>query len=206
MPSGPCKEFRMRTQRDKESKKSRGGENGKKQSGRRAVRSSIKVQLRNSFPVAAQWGMRLNSIWTCSGALLTSVWATARNKHVHKRTRACTCIHTHFPPKPLTMSAPPQGNQASGDRSALAHVYIHGLNLASFLSAAWKRNVFNLHNPHLACSPRRNTYRESRTKVRLSPLQHHLCVCKFVHVYVCVCVCVPRVNMHSKSVSVQRRK
>lgn len=26
MPSGPCKEFRMRTQRDKESKKSRGGE------------------------------------------------------------------------------------------------------------------------------------------------------------------------------------
>lgn len=33
MPSGPCKEFRMRTQRDKESKKSRGGENGKEQGG-----------------------------------------------------------------------------------------------------------------------------------------------------------------------------
>jgi len=59
--------------------------------------------------------------------------------------------------EPLTMSAPLQGNQASGDRSALAHVYIHGLNLASFLTAAGKRNVFNLHNPHLAFSPRRNT-------------------------------------------------
>lgn len=180
MPSGPCKEFRMRTQRNKESKKSRGGENGKKQSGRRAVRSSIKVQLRNSIPVAAQWGMRLSSIWTCSGAPLTSIWGRARNKHVHKRTRACTCIHTHFPLEPLTMSAPLQGNQASGDRSALAHVYIHGLNLASVLSAAGKRKVFNLHNPRLACSPRRNTYRESGTKVRLSPLQHHLfcgCVC-----------------------------
>lgn len=54
VPSGPCKEFRMRTQRDKESKKSRGGEKGKKQSGRRTVRSSIKVQLRNAVPVAAQ--------------------------------------------------------------------------------------------------------------------------------------------------------
>lgn len=64
------------------------------------------------------------------------------------------------------MSAPLQGNQASRDRSALAHVYIHGLNLASFLSAAGKRNVFNLHNPHLACSTRRNTYRESRPIVR----------------------------------------
>lgn len=72
------------------------------------------------------------------------------------------------------MSAPPLGNQASGDRSTLAHVYIHGLNLASFLSAAGKRNVFNLHNPHLACSPRRETYRESRTKVGVSPLQQNL--------------------------------
>lgn len=94
MPSGPCKEFRMRTQRDKESKKSRGGENGKKQPGRRAIRSSIKVQLRNSIPVAAQWEMRLSSIWTCSGSLLTSVWGTARNKHVHKRARALAYTRT----------------------------------------------------------------------------------------------------------------
>lgn len=63
------------------------------------------------------------------------------------------------------MSAPLQGNQASGDRSTLAHVYIHGLNLASFLSAAGKRNVFNLHNPHLA-SPHREIHRESRPTAR----------------------------------------
>lgn len=149
----------------KAKKKSRVREKEEERGGRWAVRSSIKVQLRNSIPVAAEWRMRLSSIWTCSGALLTSVWGTARNKHVHTRTRVCACIHTCIPMEPLTMSAPLQGNQASGDRSTLAHVYIHGLNLASLLSAAGKRNVFNLHNPHLACSPRRNTYRESRTKV-----------------------------------------
>lgn len=82
--------------------------------------------------------------------------------------------------EPLTVSAPLQGNQASGDRSTLAHVYIHGLNLASLLSAAGKRNVFNLHNPHLACSPRRNTYRESRTKVFSIIYFAGVCVGKFV--------------------------
>lgn len=172
--SGPCEEFRKRTQRDKGSKKSRGGEKEEERRGRWAARSSAKVQLRNSVPVAAQWGMRLSSIWTCSGALLTSVGGTACNKRAHQRPGACTCVRTCIPLEPLTVSAPPLGNQASGDRSTLAHVYIHGLNLASFLSAAGKRNVFNLHNPHLACSPRRETYRESRTKVGVSPLQQNL--------------------------------
>ena len=41
--------------------------------------------------------MRLSSIWTCSGALLTSAWETACNKHMHKHTRTCTCMHTHTP-------------------------------------------------------------------------------------------------------------
>ena len=55
------------------------------------------MQLRNSIPVATQSGMRLSSIWTCSGALLTSAWETACNKHMHKHTRTCTCMHTHTP-------------------------------------------------------------------------------------------------------------
>lgn len=118
------------------------------------VRLSIKVQLCNFIPVPAQWGMRLSSIWTCSGDLLTSFWGATSNTHTYTYTLL----------EPLSMSAPLQGNQASRDRSALAHVYIHGLNLASFLSAAGKRNVFNLHNPHLACSTR--SYGESRPIVR----------------------------------------
>lgn len=132
--------------------------------------------------------MRLSSIWTCSGALLTSVGGAACNKRVHKCPRACTYVRTCIPLEPLTVSAALLGNQASGDRSTLAHVYIHGLNLASFLSAAGKRNVFNLHNPHLACSPRRKTYRESRTKVRFYPFSRiyvaGVCVGTFVSVRV----------------------
>lgn len=145
-----------RKRNEKEGRKRRGGWGRR---GELSVRSSIKVQLCNFIPVPAQWGMRLSSIWSCSRDLLTSVWGAVCNSRTHAHQYTCTHMHTHTytPLEPLTMSAPLQGNQASGDRSALAHVYIHGLNLASFLSAAGKRNVFNLHNPHLACSPRRNT-------------------------------------------------
>lgn len=128
------------------------------------------------------------------------------NTHAHKYTCMHMHTHTYTPLEPLTMSAPLQGNQAPGDRSAVAHVYIHGLNLASFLSAAGKRNVFNLHNPHLACSPRRN--RESRPIVRTSSLQHNPfcrseCIYNFVH------VCLYTVCRHAWQYSVcvlQRRK
>lgn len=41
----------------------------------------------------------------------------------------------------------PLGNQQSPDRSPLAHVYIHGLNLASFLCCG-ERIAFNLRSVH----------------------------------------------------------
>lgn len=130
MPTNPCTKRHNETDRTTDMRRRRAGNRMGGVEGhvewRVGVRSSIKVQLCNFIPVPAQWGMRLSSIWTCSGDLLTSVWGAPSN------------THTHFL-EPLTMSAPLQGNQASRDRSALAHVYIHGLNLASFLSAAGKK-------------------------------------------------------------------
>lgn len=40
-----------------------------------------------------------------------------------------------------------------------------GLIWHQFSPLPEKRSVFNLHNPRLACSPRSETYRESRAKV-----------------------------------------
>lgn len=80
---------------------------------------------------------------------------------------------------PYHVSAPPGKSGVWRQVNLQAHVYIHGLNLASFLSAAAsaaavakkkkKRNVFNLHNPHLALSPRRNTLGKVGPKSGLHP-------------------------------------
>lgn len=106
-------------------------------------------------------------------------------RHTHTRTHtsrhACKYTHAHTPiytplRAPYHVSAPPGKSGVWRQVNLQAHVYIHGLNLASFLSAAAaaavtkkKRNVFNLHNPHLALSPRRNTLGKVGAKSGLHP-------------------------------------
>lgn len=98
--------------------------------------------------------------------------------------------HIYTPLEPLTMSAALQGNQASGDRSALAHVYIHGLNLALFLSAAGKKEMYLICTIPIWPVHLGEIHRESRPKVRASPFQYNLfcrsaCIYSFAHVRRC---------------------
>lgn len=185
--SGPCEEFRKRTQRDKESKKSRGGEKEEERRGRWAVRSSVKVQLRNSIPRCS----------TMRNEIKLNLDLFGSSPHLCRRrglqqTRAQTPLARAPAYARASLRSPLPCQRPSWEIRRLETgqpwpMYIFmGLIWHHFSPLPEKRNVFNLHNPHLACSPRRETYRESRTKVRVSPLQQNLC-CGSVCRYVCAC-------------------
>lgn len=170
------------------------------------VRSQIKLQLCNFIPVPAQWGMRLSSIWACSGDLLTSVWG-APFQHTHPKTRTHPHTSTHAgSPQPCQHPSREIRHLETGQPLPM-YIFI-GLIWHHFLCAAGKRNVFNLHNPHLACSPRR-MHRESRRTVKAAPVQHaHNKHFKSVwaHRSKFGGLCIMHANMHSSILSVQRKK
>lgn len=150
--------------------------------------------------------MRLSSIWTCSGALLTSVRGTARKKHTHKRAHACTCVHTRTSLRsPLPCQHPSREIRRLETGQPWPMYIFMGLIWHHF-SLLLKKEMYLIYTIPIWPVHQGEIHIGKVGLVSGSPLQrnlfHGVCACKFVHVRVCVL----RVNMHSKSVSVQKRK